>query len=449
MNSAKNSRPASDAATILCGTFRGLLLALVVASTPLSAFSAEADASWTARTTPLEQLWRDVRVRNPEIAAARQELEGAQQRIAPAHALEDPMLEVGVVNAPLNSMSLRREDMTMIMLGLTQRLPFPGKRDLRAAVARMDADSVKFAYEETVNRVMRDARAAYFDLVLVQHSRDIVLNNREVVEQFLHVAEARYGVGQGTQADVLKAQTQLSGMSDELLLNDREEAAIQAQLRRLRDDASDPTTPIRPTPLPPMPRTLNIEISALRQAAIRDRPQLRGLQSLIERNDQEVALLQRDFYPDFDVRLSYGQRERTLDGARRDDMVSLTIAVNLPIWRKNRIEPRITEALAMRNRTRELYRAQTAEVLAALDTQFATALQSRLSADLIEAGLLPQSRLAVESSLAAYRVGRVDFSTLLDNQMIVYRYELERARTAATYARALAEIDFLVGKAPE
>jgi outer membrane protein TolC len=313
----------------------------------------------------------------------------------------------------------------------------------------MDADSIKFAYEETVNRVMRDARAGYFDLALVRQSREIVVHNREVVEQFLHVAEARYGVGQGTQADVLKAQTQLSGMSEELLLIDREEAAMQAQLRRLRDDVSDPPPLLRPTPLPSVPKTLNIEISALRQAAIHDRPQLRGLQSLIERNDQEVALLQRDFYPDFDVRLSYGKRERTLDGARRDDMVSLTVAVNLPIWRKNRIEPRISEALAMRNRTRELYRAQSAEVLAALDTQFATAQQSRLSADLIEAGLLPQSRLAVESSLAAYRVGRVDFSTLLDNQMIVYRYELERARTAAAYAKALAEIDFLVGKAPE
>ena len=103
----------------------------------------------------------------------------------------------------------------------------------------------------------------------------------------------------------------------------------------------------------------------------------------------------------------------------------------------------------MRERTREMSRAQTSEVFAALDTQAATIQQSRRSLELIDSGLLPQSRLAVESSLAAYRVGRVDFATLLDNQMLVYAYELERARTSAAEAKALAEIDFLIGNASD
>ena len=38
---------------------------------------------------------------NPEIQAAYQEREAARQRIAPAEALDDPMLEAGVINAPL------------------------------------------------------------------------------------------------------------------------------------------------------------------------------------------------------------------------------------------------------------------------------------------------------------------------------------------------------------
>lgn len=156
--------------------------------------------------------------------------------------------------------------------------------------------------------------------------------------------------------------------------------------------------------------------------------------------------MQREFYPDFDVRLSYGDREPTPEGTRREDMVSLTVAVDLPIWRKSRLEPQVAEARAMRERSREMYRAQTFEVFAALDTQAATIEQSRRSLELIDSGLLPQSRLAVESSLAAYRVGRVDFATLLDNQMLVYAYELERARTSAAEVKALAEIDFLIGK---
>ena len=47
----------------------------------------------------------------------------------------DDMLEAGIINAPLDSLSLRREEMTMKMLGLGQKLPFPGKRDLRGSAA--------------------------------------------------------------------------------------------------------------------------------------------------------------------------------------------------------------------------------------------------------------------------------------------------------------------------
>ena len=440
MKLAGNSRADEGATSVMCGVLKTLCLAIVIAIAPLPALSAQ--ASGQGDTTTVESLLRQVRDRNPDIAAAKQELEAARQRIAPAGALDDPMLEVGVVNVPLPSMSFRREDMTMKMLGVNQRLPFPGKRELRAAVAGKDAESVAFAYEETVNRIVRDAQVAYLELSLVQQSREIVVRNRAVVEQFLRVAEARYSVGQGAQPDVLKAQTQLIRMTDELLRIEREEATMQAELRRMLDNPAD-AAPILPAPRALRPRALDSD--GLRQATAADRPQLRGLKSLIDRYDREVALMQREFYPDFDVRLNYGQRDRALDGMSRDDMVSLTVAVNLPIWRKSRLEPQVAQARAMREQAREMHRAQTAEAFAALDTQLATAQQSRRSLDLIETGLLPQSRLAVESSLAAYRVGRVDFATLLDNQMIVYTYEVELARTVIAYEQALAQIDFLVG----
>ena len=406
------------------------------------ALPAQEDASAPGGAMTLESVLRQVRARNPEIAAAKQELEAARQRIAPARALENPMLEAGVVNLPAQSWSLRREDMTMKMLGISQRFPFPGKRELRAAVATADAESTAFGYEETVNRVVRDAYIAYVELGFVRRSREVVERNRSVVEQFLRVAEVHYRVGQGVQSDVLKAQTQLSRMTDELLRIDREEATVQAELRRMLDSAAIAAL-ILPAAIPSRSRDLDAE--ALRQIAMTSRPQLRGLERLIARYDQEVALMQREFYPDFDVRLNYGLRDRALDGTSRENMVSVTVAVDLPLWRKSRLEPQVAEARAMRERAREMYRAQTAEVSAALDTQLAIAQQSRRSHALIETTLLPQSRLTVESSLAAYRVGRVDFATLLDNQMVVYSNEIELARVAAAYEQALAQVDFVVG----
>ncbi len=59
--------------------------------------------------------------------------------------------------------------------------------------------------------------------------------------------------------------------------------------------------------------------------------------------------------------------------------------------------------------------------------------------------MLPQARAAVESALSAYRVGRVDYMTLVANEMTVNRYEIETVRLAADYHRALAELEALVG----
>lgn len=392
----------------------------------------------------LQELLAEAARNNPEIRVAGSEHEAAQHRVSPAGALDDPMLEAGVVNAPLASQTFRREDMTMKMLGLSQRFPYPGKRGLRRDVAAKDAESVAHAYQETVNRVARDVKAAYFELALVVESTRLVEENRRVLEQFLRISESRYAVGQGTQADVLKAQTQLTRMEDELIKLASERRAIEAELVRDLGRESDAGLPA-PAALRLPAAALQFE--SLRETALKERPQLLGLQSLIDRSGKALDLARRDYYPDFDVKLSYGQREDMLNGMPRDDMVSLTVAVNLPVWQGSKRDPAVAEAIAMRNQATDMYQAQLNDVSSQLRQQVAGADQSLKSARLYETGILPQARLAVESSLAAYRVNRVDFLTLLDSQMTVLEYEIGYASALSNYNIALAEIELLTGKA--
>ena len=125
----------------------------------------------------LQELVAEAARNSPEIRAAGNERLAAQHRVSPAGALDDPMLEAGVINAPLRVRVLKREDMTMKMLGLSQKFPFPGKRDLRQEVAAKDAEAVAHAYQETVNRVIRDVKTAYFELAFVAESARLVEKN--------------------------------------------------------------------------------------------------------------------------------------------------------------------------------------------------------------------------------------------------------------------------------
>ena len=331
----------------------------------------------------------------------------------------------------------------MKMIGLSQRLPFPGKRGLRKEVASKDAEAIEQGYHETVNRVVHDLKTAYFDLGLTLEMIKLVEKNKQTLEYFLRMAEALYQVGESSQADVLKAQTQVSRMLDRLLGFEREQPAFEAELIRALGRSARGEIPapvllqIHETPL---------LLEALQQEAWTQRPQLLALQSLIARNEKSADLARKAYYPDFDVRVSYGQRDNTLGNMRRDDMVSMTVAVNLPVWRGNKIEPRIMESQAMRDQAISLYQAQRNDIAAKLRQQIAMAEQSLKSVKLYQTAILPQAKLTVESALAAYQVNRVDFLTLLDNQMTVFDYETNLITAIANYNKALAEIDFLIGK---
>lgn len=379
---------------------------------------------------------------NPEILAARSEVEAARMRVAPAAALEDPMLEIGLLNVPTDSWRLNRDDMTMKMLGLAQKLPFPGKRGLRRNVAEKDVLSLEHGLRENGNRVAREVKLAYFDLALARETSRQLRDTTLVLDQFQRIADSRYAVGQGTQADAFKARTQLAKMSEELLRMEREIPVMEAELAKLLGRATSAATFAASLPEPPTPGP---DLAALRQSAQRQRPQFLALREMVDKADLSVDLARREYQPDFDVRLSYGQRDRMPDGARRSEMVSLTVAVNLPIWGREKVEPRIAEARAMRDQARSMLFAQENETFAKLRQQTALLEQSRQSLRLYDSAILPQAALAVESALASYRVNRADLLMLLDSQMSLFNYRIGRATALASIHKAQAEIEQLVG----
>ena len=438
--------------TCIRALFAGLVCAALAAAPDQAAAAAGPSAfddpiaqPATGQASPLERLVDEALAHNAELSGARAEADAAEQRVAPARSLDDPMLEVGVVNAPLPSFSLRRDDMTMKMLGLSQKLPYPGKRALREAVAKADSASIALAVDETANRVARDVRVAYEELRLADTTERLLTRTRETLKEFVSITKARFEVAQAAQSDVLQAQTQVVQMQQELLRIGQEKASRQSELKRLvgRHDVGPPIVPAAAVLAP-----LRADADTLAREAAEHRPQLRALDALVQKSDRKLELAQREYYPDFELRFGYGQRERTFDGMPRDDMITMTVAFNLPIWRKSRLEPMVAEARAMRRQESAMLDAQRLETQASLEQQLALELQTRESASLFRTTLLPQAHAVVQSALGAYRVGRVDFLTLLNAQTKEYEIARGEAEAIAMHNKAIAEIEFLTGATP-
>ena len=66
--------------------------------------------------------------------------------------------------------------------------------------------------------------------------------------------------------------------------------------------------------------------------------------------------------------------------------------------------------------------------------------------ELFKTGLIPQSTLSFESAMSGYRVNKIDFLTLINNQIGLYNYKIEYYRAIADHENSLARLEETVGK---
>ena len=190
---------------------------------------------------------------NAEIKQMRGQFTASRETIRPAGALDDPEVAFTMKDIPVDTWAFNREPMTQKMLELSQKFPFPGKRRLRSEVAGEQAHADEQVYKDKVNEIRAKVVIAYWGLSLAQTNFDLTQKNKQVWEQVVQVAETRYGVGQGTQADVLQAQVELGNYLDRLFQWTQKQESSQADLKR-------PEIQAAPNPGIPAP---NLEVPAV------------------------------------------------------------------------------------------------------------------------------------------------------------------------------------------
>jgi outer membrane protein TolC len=104
-----------------------------------------------------------------------------------------------------------------------------------------------------------------------------------------------------------------------------------------------------------------------------------------------------------------------------------------------------TEANAMKAMAESEVAAMRAETRGRIGEAYANLMRARRLEQLYRTTVLPQAEATVASALGAYRVGQVDFMTLLDDRMTVNRYRSELATLEADEGKAWAELEMLTG----
>lgn len=415
-----------------------LWFGLAAANTDVSVAAAPpSDAVAPADTLRLADALAAAREANPRLHAARFLAAAAKERTGRVGALPDPVLSFGLMNRPLDDFGID-EPMTMNTIELMQRFPWPGVLGNSEERSQHLAEATRFDALEAEHALMARVKSVYYRLAFIDRALAIMEETRGLLRDLHQVTSSMYSVGSALQQDVLQAEVAVAQMSEDITVLTQERLAAAARLNALMGRGA--TVPVGATELSGIGAELPT-VESLMDLAVEGRPALQAVQQRSLAAAAGYRAARRENYPDVAVRLAYNQRPHFTD------MMTLMVGVSLPLWGGSRSVPLTSEADALRSmeeaRALEAYN-DTFALLAELRAQ---AERARHLARLYTTSILPQARASVESSLSAYRVGRVDYMTVLANQMIVNRYEIETVRLAAEFHRAVAEIDALVGGA--
>jgi len=382
------------------------------------------------------------RAANPDLERARAQAEAAGHRVRPAGSLEDPRFAYEASNIPVSQWNFSSTPMSGQQLGLRQKLPFPGLLSSRADAERHAAEAADRVADDEQLRLEGRVEATWAELGFAQRALEITERNIALLRQLAATAANRYRVGTGIQADVLRAQVELTSLLEERLARQEAIARAEASLGALLDLGA----------AEPLPLTAELAFDAAEPslesvlAAFEERsPRLAAARERVESARRRVHAAQYDGYPDVDLGVGYRLREPVMgDPVPGDDFVSAGLTVRLPVdrgkWRAH-----VAEQRALLRHAEADLRSTRADLLAMAQRAHAALRRAYAEESLLETGLVPQARQSLEASRSAYEVGRIGFLSLLDSQVRLLEAELRLVRTRADKRVAFASLESAAG----
>ena len=389
--------------------------------------------------TMLARLTAEAIAANPSLETERASFRAARARIRPAGALPDPMLSVGLMNLALPRFAFRESDFTEVDVELSQELPWPGTLGARTNVARAEAQARASGIAARRRDIAVRTAALYYRLRYVAAARATLQRQRDLLAASVEIATARYATTSAPQSEPLQARVALARLEAEETELLQETAELQAELRAIRGRPGTDSIvvqPIRPEPIPAADHP--IRRLPLDRESLAYHPRVSGRLAQVEAAEQAVRVERLAARPDFTLMTRYGARPLG------SDFFSAVVAVRLPLF-AGRKQHRLREAAeAEVDAARAAAAEETASLRAELERVLAKVAAGERRVRLLVERVLPSARATADASRRSYRVGRVDFLSVLAAEDARYKAELDAAMAASEHLTHLVMLEQLL-----
>ena len=382
---------------------------------------------------------RAVLHRNPTIESSRQAWRAAIARVRQSGTFDDPMLDVSV--APLSALPSSSARFGY-NVGVSQRLPWFGKRALDSAVASAEAQAAGSDLEATRRELALTASLLYDQYFVAVRSMEINEQHIVLMRSLRSAAIAQFEAGRASAQDPLQAEVELTHMEHDHVILATERDVTIAEMNELLHRDPD-------APLPSPPKDLRFPSESdvgspkrLEAEALERRPDIVAARLHARAEQQRADRAEREYYPDLTVSTSYNSM---WDMPEHRWMVGL--GVNLPVQTGRR-----GGAVEEANASRARFESEASRIGDMARTQVSVGLkrleESRHVLRLFEQRLLPVARDQVDAARAGFIASQNPFVAVVDAEKNLRSVEIEYQMARADYDRRRAELSRALGRIP-
>jgi len=388
----------------------------------------------------LPLLLDEVLLRHPSLTSAIDAWRAAAAKYPQAVSLDDPMFDFMMAPGTIGDDEL---DFAYVLQG-RQKIPWCGKRPLRGAVAHHEAQAMAHEADDVRRRLIAATQLAFYDYVVVAALEKLNDDNRRAVATFRSNAVTRYESDLVLQQDVLLADVELAKLERRAieLFRQRRVAVARINTLLLRLPGSPlPSPPRWSDALSPLPSS-----ELLQALASQQRPDLAARQSRIRAAQASLGLAQREYYPDLEFSGAYNTMWQ---GADEPMQGQVGLSVNVPLARGRR-SGAVRESAAMVSQNRAEWQNLSLDVQQEVQEAYERLRESHGVLTLYRDRILPAAEQSVESAVAGYVSGRLDFLRLIEAERELISLREERVMAELDYHSRTAELErAIAGPVPD
>ncbi len=398
--------------------------------------AAPAEASIAITPAWVDQLVAEAQNRNPSLAAASARADAASASIDSVRTWEDPMVTLGIDESTPRGMPAAQTG--NIVYGLEQKLPLTGQPALARHRAEVEARKEQLDVVYQTQLLRRDLTVDLAELALADKAVELAGEDLGWLQALLDAVDHRYKVGQSSQVEWLKIQTEQVKAIDHLRTLEVNREHREVELNRLLNRDLERSWPA--VELPSVPSAVPYT-DALVDTAVQSEPKLKVMQQEIAAAEAAARLTLRQRLPE--VGLGLEARQYSGDGGFRDG--ALTVNFTVPWLNGRRYDSDLKrDEAAVRASKREAddhllaIRGELHRVTTDLD-------DARRQALLYRDKIIPLTEQTLDSARAAWENNLGLFQDVLDAHRMLVDNRLVLAQSTAEQVSLLSELTLLTG----